>query len=115
MLKFYQLTVLVAPKAQTDELDIAREILIRIQTDGKESILCSSGEYGGHQVVKKVEVSLFPECLTAITGRLAFEISLPTRKDLGRKWFLKRLEGEEQKAFRLVAMTDVAVIHVEIG
>ena len=48
------------------------------------------------------------------TDRLVFGISLPSQKDLGRKWFQKRLAGEERQTFRLIAMTDVAVIHVEI-
>ena len=56
--------------------------------------------------------------MSKLTGKqrkwLAFGISLPSKKDLGRKWFQKRLAGEERQTFRLIAMTDVAVIHVEI-
>lgn len=112
-MKFYKLTVLVNPKPTKSELDIAREILAQVQTDGKETIVCMSNECSSHEVVKKTSTAQFPDCLTKNTGRVAFDISLPTQKDLGRKWFLKRLEGEEKKTYSLVAMTDVFVIHVE--
>ena len=56
--------------------------------------------------------------MSKLTGKqrkwFAFGISLPSKKDLGRKWFQKRLAGEERQTFRLIAMTDVAVIHVEV-
>ena len=55
--------------------------------------------------------------MSKLTGKqrkwLAFGISLPSKKDLGRKWFQKRLAGEEKRTFRLVAMTDVSMIHLE--
>ena len=113
-MKFYRLTVLVEPKNAATEDEIGKEILALIQTDGKERILCMEPEYKGHSVVKKVKTKLFPNCLAKNSGWAEFEIFLPTRKDLGRRWFLKRLKGEEIKHFRLAAMTDVAVIHVEI-
>ena len=48
------------------------------------------------------------------TDRLVFSISLPSKKDLGLKWFQKWLAGERKQIFCLIAMTDVAGIHVEI-
>jgi len=93
---------------------ISGEIKEQIERDGPENILYAAGSYRGHEVVRPVDAGAFPACLTQNTDRLAFQISLPTKKDLGRRWFLKRLEGEGKKNFRLVATSDVWVIHVEI-
>ena len=112
-MKFYMLTVLIKLKKPGAEMEAAQEILAQLQTDGQETILCQRRECSGHEVVKKADMALFPNCLTANTDRVAIEISLPTQKDLGRRWFLKRLEGKEKKTFLLIAMTDVSVIHVE--
>ena len=113
-MKFYNLAILVEPLATSTIPAISREIIDRITTDGKEQILCECGECSRHTVVKTKEAACFPECLHADMDRLAFGISLPSKKDLGRKWFQKRLAGEEKRTFRLIAMTDVTVIHVEI-
>ena len=113
-MKFYNLAILVEPLAAATIPEISREIIDRITTDGKEQILHECGEWSRHRVVKTQEAVCFPECLCAEPDRLAFGISLPSQKDLGRKWFQKRLAGEERQTFRLIAMTDVAVIHVEI-
>ncbi len=113
-MKFYNLAILVEPLAVATIPEISREIIDRITTDGKERILCECGEWNRHRVVELKEAICFPECLRAESDRLVFGISLPSKKDLGRKWFQKRLAGEEKQTFRLIAMTDVAVIHVEI-
>ena len=112
-MKYYNLAILVEPLAAATIPAISREIIDRITTDGKERILCECGEWSRHRVVELKEAVCFPECLRAEPDRLAFGISLPSKKDLGRKWFQKRLAGEEQQTFRLIAMTDVAVIHME--
>ena len=112
-MKNYTLAHLVEPLAAATIPAISREIIDRITTDGKERILCECGEWSRHRVVELKEAVCFPECLRAEPDRLAFGISLPSKKDLGRKWFQKRLAGEEQQTFRLIAMTDVAVIHME--
>ena len=56
--------------------------------------------------------------MSKLTGKqrkwLAFGISLPSKKDLGRKWFQKRLAGQVTQTVRLIAMTDVAGIHVKM-
>ena len=114
ILKFYMLTILVKLKISGAEQDAVREILAQIQTDGKETILYRNNEYKRHEVVKKVAVDVFPDCLTTVNDIMAFAISFPTQKDLGRRWFLKRLEGSEKKTFHLIATTDVSVVHVEV-
>lgn len=113
-MKFYNLAILVEPLAAATIPAISREIIDRITTDGKEQILCECGEWSRHRVAEPQEAVCFPECLRAGTNRLVFGISLPSKKDLGRKWFQKRLAWEGKQTFRLIAMTDVAVIHVEI-
>ena len=113
-MKFYNLAILVEPLATSSIPEISREIIDRITTDGKEQILHECGEWSRHRVVELKEAVCFPECLRVDPDRVAFGISLPSKKDLGRKWFQKRLAGEGKQTLRLIAMTDVAVIHVEI-
>lgn len=112
-MKFYNLTILVEPLAASTLPAMIREIFDRITTDGKEKILCESGDWRGHAVVGAAQASPFPQCLSAAAGRRAVQISLPSKKDLGRKWFQRRLAGPDQQTFRLVAMTDVSMIHLE--
>lgn len=112
-MKLYNLTILVEPLALSTLSVMTREITDRITTDGKEQILYKSGDWHGHAVVEAAKASPFPDCLNTATGRLAVQISLPSKKDLGRKWFQRRLAGPDQQTFRLVAMTDVAMIHLE--
>ncbi|WP_425058743.1 hypothetical protein SCACP_33990 [Sporomusa carbonis] len=114
-MKIYNLNVLVEPKEIQDETDIMNEMFRQLEKDGQETIIHSIGGNVAHDVIKKVNISLFPACLTAGTKRLAFEISLPTKKDLGRRWFLKRLEGNNNKTYLLVATSDVSVIHIELN
>lgn len=113
-MKIYNLSVLVEPKELRDETDIMQEICQRIQKDGQETIIHWVGGKAAHDVIKKANIASFPNCLTEQTNRLAFAISLPTKKDLGRRWFLKRLEGNEHKTFLLVATSDVSIIHIEL-
>ncbi|SMC52065.1 hypothetical protein [Sporomusa malonica] len=113
-MKIYNLGILIEPKENCDEIDIMNEIHQQIEKDGQELILCPVRGNVTHQVVIKADISLFPACLTAGTKRLALGISLPTKKDLGRRWFLKRLEGENKSSYLLIATTDVAVIHIEV-
>ncbi|MDF2569813.1 MAG: hypothetical protein K0R55_1417 [Sporomusa sp.] len=115
MMKIYNLSVLVEPKGNIDEIDIVNELFQQIEKDGQELIVCQVKGNVVHKVVCKAELSLFPVCLTAGTKRLAFTIALPTKKDLGRRWFLKRLEGENKSSYLLIATTDVAVIHIEVS
>lgn len=111
-MKFYNLTILVEPLAAATLPAMVREISDRITTDGNERILCEC--WGRrHVVVEAAQTSSFPDCLIAAADRMAVQISLPTKKDLGRKWFQRRLAGPGQQTFRLVAMTDVSLIHLE--
>lgn len=112
-MKIYNLSILIDPKEDCGEIDIMNEIYQQIETVGEELILCPVKGNVPHQVVSKADIALFPACLTAGTKRLALGIALPTKKDLGRRWFLKRLEGENKSSYRLIATTDVSVIHVE--
>ena len=112
-MKFYNLTILVEPLAASTLPAMIREIFDRITMDGKEKILYESGDWCGHAVVEGAQSSPFPECLNAAASRRAVQISLPSQKDLGRKWFQRRLAGPDQQTFRLVAMTDVSMIHLE--
>ncbi|HWR45720.1 hypothetical protein [Sporomusa sp.] len=113
-MKIYNLGILIEPKAACIEADIINEIFQQIEKDGQELIICQVSTTVPHQVITQANMSLFPACLTTGTQRMAFELSLPTKKDLGRRWFLKRLEGENKSSYLLIATTDVSVIHVEV-
>ncbi len=112
-MKIYNLAILVEPKGGCTEADMVQEVGAQIEKDGPEVIRCEVNAMVTHQVVSKSTEVLFPACLTTGTNRLVLALSLPTRKDLGRRWFLKRLEGENKSSYRLIATTDVAVIHIE--
>jgi hypothetical protein len=114
-LKIYELGILIEPKAVFTDTDIMNEILQQIEKDGQELIICQVNPTVPHQVISTSNLSLFPACLTTGTNRLAFAVSLPSRKDLGRRWFLKRLEGDNKSSYRLIATTDVSVIHIEVS
>lgn len=114
-MKIYNLAILIEPKAGCTEADIIREIGGQIEKDGQEIILCQVNAAVPHPVVSKGGQTLFPACLTQGTSRLVLALSLPTRKDLGRRWFLKRLAGENKSSYRLIATTDVTVIHIEVN
>ncbi|QDR82328.1 hypothetical protein [Sporomusa termitida] len=112
-MKIYNLAILIEPKAGCAAADIMQEISGQIEKDGPEIIFCQVNAAVPHPVVSKSSQALFPACLTAGTNRLVVALSLPTRKDLGRRWFLKRLAGENKSSYRLIATTDVEVIHIE--
>ena len=112
-MKFYNLTILVEPLAASTLPAMIREIFDRITTDGKEKILRARGGWRGQAVGGAAQARPFAQCLRPAGGRRAVQISLPSKKDLGRKWFQRRLAGPDQQTFRLVAMTDVSMIHLE--
>lgn len=112
-MKIYNLGLLVEPKGTAAEADIMNEVLQQLEKDGQEIIGVQVCANVSHQVVAKADLSLFPNCLSAGTDRLALAVSLPTKKDLGRRWFLKRLEGVNKNSYLLIAMTDVTTIHIE--
>lgn len=112
-MKIYNLGVLIEPKDSSRQAGIIKEIRQQIEQDGPETIVCPVNGKVGHETITPAALAIFPDCLTQGTNRLALAISLPTRKDLGRRWFLKRLDGENKSSYRLIATTDVAVIHIE--
>lgn len=113
-MKIYNLSVLVEPKGEHNDTDIIREISQQIRHTGQEMIFCPVGGDEELEVLKVSPFSPFPSCLTCNTRRISFDISLPTRKDLGRRWFLKRLESPRNNTYLLVATSDVSVIHIEL-
>ena len=113
ILKIYNLSILIEPKAGSRQPEIISEILQQIEKDGQETIVCPVNGKVRHEALKHTELTVFPDCLTYGTNRLALAIALPTRKDLGRRWFLKRLAGENKSSYQLIATTDVSVIHIE--
>lgn len=112
-MKFYSLNVLVELQEGVEAATVAAKILAQIETDGRERIVWLPPELEKHSIVSPAGTTQFPACLRQRQNRLEFQICLPTRKDLGRRWFLKRLTGAGE--FRLIAMTDVSVVHVESG
>ena len=112
-MKIYNLGVLIESRDNKSAAEIMTEILLQVEKDGPEAIACPVTGKVPHEVIKQAKVTIFPDCLTQGTSRLAFAIALPTKKDLGRRWFLKRLEGDNKSSYRLIATTDVSVIHIE--